>query len=60
VPLVCTVTVLLPWPGDDEAVIADGPWVPHVDPESEQPSGERLGVLPVWGRRPSTALGRAS
>ena len=33
VPLVFTCTALPPWPGDDEAVIVDGPWVPRVDPE---------------------------
>ena len=26
-------TALPSWPGEDEAVIVDGPWVPHVDPE---------------------------
>jgi len=40
VALVCTVTALPPWPGDDEAVIVDGPWVPCVDPE---PGGRALG-----------------
>jgi mannose-6-phosphate isomerase-like protein (cupin superfamily) len=33
VPLVFTCTALPPWPGDDEAVIVDGPWVPCVDSE---------------------------
>jgi mannose-6-phosphate isomerase-like protein (cupin superfamily) len=33
VPLVFTCTALPPWPGDDEAVIVDGPWVPRVDSE---------------------------
>jgi mannose-6-phosphate isomerase-like protein (cupin superfamily) len=33
VPLVFTCTAMPPWPGDDEAVIVDGPWVPRVDPE---------------------------
>src|SRR6185295_15618338 len=33
VPLVFICTALPPWPGDDEAVIVDGPWVPHVDPD---------------------------
>jgi len=28
VPLVFTCTALPPWPGDDEARIMDGPWVP--------------------------------
>jgi mannose-6-phosphate isomerase-like protein (cupin superfamily) len=42
VPLVFAVTALPPWPGDDEAVIIDGPWVPRVDMElgassSDQP-----------------------
>jgi mannose-6-phosphate isomerase-like protein (cupin superfamily) len=42
VPLVCIVTALPPWPGDDEAVIVDGPWVPRADVElgasgSDQP-----------------------
>ena len=35
VPLVFTCTALPPWPGDDEAVIVEGPWVPRVDPEPE-------------------------
>ena len=34
-PLVCVVMAMPPWPGDDEAVIIDGPWVPHVDPDQE-------------------------
>jgi len=38
VALVCTVTALPPWPGDEEAVIVDGPWVPRVDSE---PGGQR-------------------
>jgi len=38
VPLVFTCTALPPWPGDDEAVIVDGPWIPRVDPE---PAGQR-------------------
>jgi mannose-6-phosphate isomerase-like protein (cupin superfamily) len=29
VPLVFTCTALPPWPGDDEAVIIDGPWAPR-------------------------------
>ena len=29
--LVFTCTTLPPWPGDDEAVITDGPWVPSAD-----------------------------
>jgi hypothetical protein len=33
VPLVFACTALPPWPGDHEAVIMDGPWVPCVDPE---------------------------
>jgi mannose-6-phosphate isomerase-like protein (cupin superfamily) len=40
VPLVFTCTALPPWPGDDEAVIMDGPWVPCVDPEL---GGQALG-----------------
>lgn len=32
-PLVFMCTALPPWPGDDEAVIVDGPWLPCVDPE---------------------------
>ena len=31
VPVVLTCTALPPWPGDEEAVIVDGPWVPCVD-----------------------------
>lgn len=27
-PLVFTCTAMPPWPGDDEAVIVEGPWVP--------------------------------
>jgi mannose-6-phosphate isomerase-like protein (cupin superfamily) len=43
VPLVFTCTALPPWPGDDEAVIMDGPWVPSADLElgagsSDQPA----------------------
>jgi mannose-6-phosphate isomerase-like protein (cupin superfamily) len=38
VPLVFICTALPPWPGDDEAVIMDGPWEPRLDPE---PAGER-------------------
>src|SRR4029078_9786 len=34
VPVVFTCTAMPPWPGDDEAVIVEGPWVPRVDPES--------------------------
>ena len=34
VPLVFTCTALPPWPGDEEAVIIDGPWAPCVDPET--------------------------
>jgi hypothetical protein len=42
VPLVFTCTALPPWPGDHEAVIMDGPWVPRADLElgasgSDQP-----------------------
>jgi len=29
--LVFTCTAMPPWPGDDEAVILDGPWAPCVD-----------------------------
>jgi mannose-6-phosphate isomerase-like protein (cupin superfamily) len=29
--LVFTCTAMPPWPGDDEAVIVDGPWAPRVD-----------------------------
>jgi len=32
VPLVFTCTAMPPWPGEDEALIIDGPWAPHVDP----------------------------
>ena len=41
VPLVFICTALPPWPGDDEAVIVDGPWVPRVDPE---PGTRRRGI----------------
>ena len=30
--LIFTCTPMLPWPGDDEAVIVDGPWAPRVNP----------------------------
>jgi mannose-6-phosphate isomerase-like protein (cupin superfamily) len=33
VPLVFTCTAMPPWPGDDEAVIVHGRWVPQVDAE---------------------------
>ena len=35
VPLMFTCTAMPPWPGDDEAVIIDGPWAPDVDPDKE-------------------------
>ena len=38
VPLVFACTALPPWPGDDEAEITDGPWVPGVHPE---PGGQQ-------------------
>jgi hypothetical protein len=38
VPLVFTCMALPSWPGDAEAVIVDGPWVPRVDPK---PGGRR-------------------
>jgi mannose-6-phosphate isomerase-like protein (cupin superfamily) len=31
--LVFTCTAMPPWPGDDEAVIVDGPWTPDIDPQ---------------------------
>jgi mannose-6-phosphate isomerase-like protein (cupin superfamily) len=34
-PLVCIVTAMPPWPGDGEAEILHGPWVPAVDPDQE-------------------------
>lgn len=34
-PLVLTCTALPPWPGDDEAVITEGPWTPLVDLEPD-------------------------
>ena len=38
-PFVLTCTALPSWPGDDEAVIVDGPWVPRAEPEPmDQPS----------------------
>lgn len=42
VPLVFTSTALPPWPGDDEAVIMDGPWVPSED----LGLGQQLGSAP--------------
>jgi mannose-6-phosphate isomerase-like protein (cupin superfamily) len=32
--LVFTCTAMPPWPGDDEAVMVDGPWNPRVDPNT--------------------------
>jgi mannose-6-phosphate isomerase-like protein (cupin superfamily) len=32
--LTFTCIAMPPWPGDDEAVIVDGPWAPCVDPRS--------------------------
>ena len=34
-PVVCIVTAMPPWPGDDEAEIVEGPWVPDVGPDQE-------------------------
>ena len=31
VPLVFTCTAMPPWPGDDEALLVDGPWTPSVE-----------------------------
>jgi mannose-6-phosphate isomerase-like protein (cupin superfamily) len=31
-PLVFTCTAMPSWPGDDEAVLIDGPWLAHVEP----------------------------
>ena len=33
VPLVFTCTARPPWPGDDEALLVDGPWTPSLDVE---------------------------
>jgi hypothetical protein len=33
VPLVFTCTAMPPWPGDDEALLVEGPWVPSVGAE---------------------------
>lgn len=33
VPLVFTCTAMPPWPGDEEALIVDGPWPPSVNVE---------------------------
>jgi mannose-6-phosphate isomerase-like protein (cupin superfamily) len=33
VPLVFTCTAMPPWPGDDEALLVDGPWTPSVNVE---------------------------
>jgi mannose-6-phosphate isomerase-like protein (cupin superfamily) len=30
--LVFTCTGMPPWPGDDEAMLMEGPWTPQVDP----------------------------
>jgi mannose-6-phosphate isomerase-like protein (cupin superfamily) len=31
-PLVFTCVAMPPWPGDDEAVLSEGPWEPQVEP----------------------------
>ena len=31
VPLVFTCTAMPPWPGDDEALLVNGPWTPSLD-----------------------------
>ena len=54
VPLVFTCTALPPWPGDDEAVIVDGPWVPRVDPDRGRALGLAFGTP---DRLPPTARG---
>jgi len=54
VPLVFTCTALPPWPGDDEVVIVDGPWVPRVDPE---PAGPGVGLASRPRRPPPTGQG---
>jgi hypothetical protein len=33
VPLVFTCIAMPPWPGDNEALLVDGPWTPSVDVE---------------------------
>ena len=53
-PLVFTCTALPPWPGDDEAVIVDGPWVPHVDSGARGPA---LGIDRPPDLPPPTAQG---
>ena len=37
--LVCTVIAMPPWPGDDEALVVDGPWAPHVDTDEDRRAG---------------------
>ena len=37
--LVFTCTAMPPWPGDEEALIVDGPWEPHPDQEPDGPAG---------------------
>ncbi|HSG86819.1 MAG TPA: hypothetical protein VLA23_10815 [Candidatus Limnocylindrales bacterium] len=44
VALEFTCTAMPPWPGDDEAVIADGPWVPLVDPPMRERHDESPSV----------------
>jgi mannose-6-phosphate isomerase-like protein (cupin superfamily) len=39
--LVFTCTAMPPWPGDDEAVIVDGPWAPRLDQELSGQSPEQ-------------------
>ncbi|HEX8025412.1 MAG TPA: hypothetical protein VF484_04320 [Candidatus Limnocylindrales bacterium] len=36
--LVSICTAMPPWPGDDEAIVVDGPWQPNVDVDLEKPA----------------------
>ena len=55
VPLVFTCTGMPSWPGDDEAVIVDGPWVPRVDADLEPVAIKDRTAPPGRGRRPDPA-----
>jgi mannose-6-phosphate isomerase-like protein (cupin superfamily) len=44
-PLVFVCTAMPPWPGDDEAVITDGPWTPSADADvADRPPGRQDGA----------------
>ena len=71
-PLVCIVTAMPPWPGDDEAVIIDGPWhgtrraCARCRPGSDSHAEDLALTLPLrtsrafWDRRFESVRGRHS